>query len=79
VTTYTIGANGQPAVISTTPTDPGPIDLAATPDGSALYVETGGNDLIDSFIVSPTGSLVATGSVSPELPGHTGLEGIAVG
>jgi hypothetical protein len=79
VTTYTIGANGQPAVISTTPTDPGPIDLAATPDGSALYVETGGNDLIDSFTVSPTGSLVATGSVSPELPGHTGLEGIAVG
>ena len=79
VTGYTIGANGQPAVIGTTPTDPGPIDLAATSDGSALYVETGGNDLIDSFIVSPTGSLVATGSVSPELPGHTGLEGIAVG
>jgi DNA-binding beta-propeller fold protein YncE len=79
VTVYTINASGQPAVVGTTATDPGPIDLAATPDGSALYVETGGNDLIDSFIVSPTGSLVATGSVSPELPGHTGLEGIALG
>jgi hypothetical protein len=79
VTGYTVGANGQPTVIGTTPTDPGPIDLAATPDGSALYVETGGHDLIDSYRVSPNGSLVATGSVSPELPGHSGLEGIAVG
>ena len=56
VTGYTIGVNGQPTVVGLTPTDPGPIDLAITPDGSALYVETGGNDLIDSFRIAPTGS-----------------------
>ena len=79
VSAYTVGALGQPSLIGTTPTDGGPIDLAASSDGSALYVETGGSDLVDSFTVTPTGSLVSTGSVAPELPGHTGLEGIAVG
>lgn len=79
VTGYTIGVTGQPAVIGETTTDPGPIDLAASPDGRVLYVETGGSDLIDSFAIAGNGSLIKTGTVSPELPGHTGLEGIAVG
>ena len=79
VSSYTIGAQGQPAEVGTTATDAGPIDLAAAPDGSALFVETGGSDLVDSFLVAPDGSLIPTGSVSPELPGHTGLEGIAGG
>jgi hypothetical protein len=35
--------------------------------------------IVDAFAVRADGSLVATGSsVVPELPGHTGLEGIAV-
>ena len=42
-------------------------------------METGADDLVDSFAVQANGTLVATGSVSPELPGHNGLEGIAVG
>jgi hypothetical protein len=79
VTTYTIGAGARPSWIGSTATDGGPIDLATTPDGSDLYVETGASDLIDTFAVSPTGALVPTGKVAPELPGHTGLEGIAVG
>lgn len=79
VSAYTIGTSGVPAVIGTTGTDGGPIDLAASPDGSALYVETGKSDLVDTFAVSPTGKLTPTGTVAPELPGHTGLEGIAVG
>ena len=79
VTAYVISPSGVPSAIGSTATDPGPIDLVASPDGSALYVETGGSDVIDTFAVSPTGSLVRTGSVAPELPGHTGLEGIAVG
>ncbi len=79
VTSYSVSANGQPTLVGSTPTGAGPIDLAATPDGTALFVETGGSDLVDSFAVSPTGALTATGSVAPELPGHTGLEGIAVG
>ena len=57
---------------------PGPVDLAATPDGSTLYVETGGSDLVDAFAVHGDGSLSPLGSVAPELPGHSGLEGIAV-
>jgi hypothetical protein len=65
--------------VSQTATDAGTIDLAATPDGSALYVETGGADVVDAFSVGHDGSLTFTGSsVAPELPGHSGLEGIAV-
>ena len=79
VTSYTIGANGVPTIVASTSTDPGPIDLVASPDGHSLFVETGANDVVDSFAVQADGSLVATGSASPELPGHNGLEGIAVG
>jgi len=79
VTSYTVGSTGTPAAVATTTTDAGPVDLAASLDGRALYVETGANDLVDSFAVQADGSLVATGAVAPELPGHTGLEGIAVG
>ncbi len=79
VTGYTIGAGGVPTVLGETSTDPGPIDLAATPDGSFLYVETGASGIVDGFAVSGKGPLVFTGSsVAPELPGHSGLEGIAV-
>jgi len=78
LTAYAEAAGGQPSVVGTTATDPGPIDLAATPDGSTLYVETGGNDLVDAFAVHGDGSLSLLGSVAPELPGHSGLEGIAV-
>lgn len=79
VTGYTIGSNGVPNIVSTTATDTGPIDMAASPDGRSLYVETGGSDILDTFAVQTSGSLVFTGSVTPELPGHSGLEGIAVG
>jgi len=79
VTTYTVGSTGTPAAVASTTTDAGPVDLAASPDGRSLYVETGSSDLVDSFAVQADGSLVATGSVAPELPGHVGLEGIAVG
>ena len=79
VTTYALGAGATPTVVANTATDGGPVDLAASQDGRALYVETGANDLLDSFAVQSDGSLVSTGSVAPELPGHTGLEGIAVG
>jgi len=79
VTTYTVSPSGAPTVVANTTTDGGPVDLAASPDGRSLYVETGAGDLLDSFAVQPGGTLVPTGSVAPELPGHTGLEGIAVG
>ena len=79
ITGYSIGAAGAPTIVSQTATDAGTIDLAATPDGSALYVETGGADVVDAFSVGHDGSLTFTGSsVAPELPGHSGLEGIPV-
>lgn len=78
VTGYTI-SGGVPVVIGETATDGGTIDLAATPNGAYLYVETGASDVVDGFAVQSDGSLVFTGSsVAPELPGHSGLEGIAV-
>jgi hypothetical protein len=78
VTGYTI-SGGVPVVIGETATDGGTIDLAATPNGAFLYVETGATDVVDGFAVHADGSLAFTGSsVAPELPGHTGLEGIAV-
>jgi hypothetical protein len=79
LTGYAIGWNGVPTIVSTTPTDVGPVDLASSPDGRNLYVETGGSDLLDAFAVQPSGSLSFIGSVTTELPGHSGLEGIAVG
>ncbi len=79
ITAYSVGAGGVPTIIGETATDAGPIDLAAAPDGTALYVETGGADIVDAFSVHHDGSLTFTGSsVAPELPGHSGLEGIAV-
>lgn len=79
ITGYRVGSAGLPTIISETATDAGSIDLAAAPDGTALYVETGGADIVDAFLVHHDGSLSFTGSsVAPELPGHSGLEGIAV-
>ena len=55
--------------------------LGAIVAGASGYVlkQVGGSDLVDSFAVQRDGSLVSTGSVAPELPGHIGLEGIALG
>jgi Lactonase, 7-bladed beta-propeller len=78
VTGYTI-SGGVPGIVGETSTDAGTIDLAPTPDGAFLYVETGGSDVLDAFAVRGDGSLAFTGSSeAPELPGHNGLEGIAV-
>jgi Lactonase, 7-bladed beta-propeller len=79
VTGYRVGAGGVPSIVGQTATDPGTIDLAATPDGAFLYVETGASGIVDAFAIQADGSLASTGSsVAPELPGHSGLEGIAV-
>ncbi len=79
VTSYRIGASGAASIVADTTTDGGPVDLATSLDGRSLFVETGASDLVDAFAVQPNGTLVATGSATPELPGHAGLEGIAVG
>ena len=74
---YTIGADGQPALVTPTgvvaTTEPGPIDLTSPSDGSFLYAETGGGT-VDEFAVNADGTLTQLGVVSG-LP--TGIEGIA--
>ncbi len=53
---------------------PGTVDAAASPDGRFLYVQTGGNGIVDEFAVQATGSLTEVGSVT--VPGAAGGEGI---
>ena len=40
------------------------MDAAATPDGAFLYVQTGGNGIVDEFSVGTGGSLTSVGSVT---------------
>jgi Lactonase, 7-bladed beta-propeller len=72
---YTIGADGQPSLIGTVATtEPGPIDLAASSDGSFLYGETGLTSTVDEYQVESDGTLTKLGTVTGLPPG---IEGIA--
>jgi DNA-binding beta-propeller fold protein YncE len=62
--------------LGTTPTRGGTVDLAASPDGRFLYVQTGAVGGIDAFRINPDGSLTAAGQVT--VPGAAGGQGIAV-
>ena len=57
-----------------TATDPGTVDASASIDGQYLYVQTGGNGIVDEFHVNANGSLTAIGSVT--VAGAVGGEGI---
>jgi hypothetical protein len=74
LSSFRIGADGQPALISAVAatTNPGPIDLASS--GDFLYAETGTTGTVDEFRVGPNGSLTPIGTVTGLPPG---LEGIA--
>ncbi|MDH6115006.1 6-phosphogluconolactonase (cycloisomerase 2 family) [Kitasatospora sp. MAP12-15] len=71
---YRIGDGGVLSALGTTPTDPGTVDSAVTPDGRYLYVQTGANGIVDEFRVNDDGSLTEVGSVT--VPGAVGGEGI---
>ncbi|MFE9425715.1 lactonase family protein [Kitasatospora sp. NPDC006697] len=60
--------------LATTPTDPGTVDAATTPDAHWLYVQTGATGTVDAFRIAPDGMLTRTGSVT--VPDATGGEGI---
>ena len=59
---------------ATTATDPGTVDGSASADGQFLYVQTGGNGIVDEFHVNGNGSLTEIGSVT--VAGAVGGEGI---
>jgi DNA-binding beta-propeller fold protein YncE len=65
---------GQLTLLGSTPTDPGTVDAAASTDGHFLYVQAGGNGMIDEFRVNTLGSLTRIGSVT--VVGAAGGEGI---
>jgi 6-phosphogluconolactonase (cycloisomerase 2 family) len=77
VSGYTIGADGQPALIGPTgivaSTEIGTIDSAAS-GNRFLYVETGVSGTVDEFRVNDDGTLTSIGLVTGLPPG---IEGIA--
>ena len=77
VSGYTSSASGQLTLLGQTATDPGTVDAAATPGGKFLYVQTGGNGIVDEFSVGSGGSLTGVGSIA--VAGAAGGEGIAAG
>jgi 6-phosphogluconolactonase (cycloisomerase 2 family) len=75
VSGYASGAGGTLTLLGQTATDPGTVDAAVTPGGRFLYVQTGGNGVVDEFAVSADGSLAEVGHVT--VAGAAGGEGIA--
>jgi 6-phosphogluconolactonase (cycloisomerase 2 family) len=74
VSDYQVGAGGQLTLTGQTPTDPGTVDAAVTPSGRFVYVQTGGNGVVDEFAVTGSGSLTEIGDVT--VAGAAGGEGI---
>jgi 6-phosphogluconolactonase (cycloisomerase 2 family) len=72
---YQSNASGQLTLLGATPTDPGTVDAAASTNGRFLYVQTGGNGIVDEFRVNTDGSLNQIGSAT--VSGAVGGEGIA--
>jgi 6-phosphogluconolactonase (cycloisomerase 2 family) len=71
---YQARTGGQLSLLGSTPTDPGTVDAAASTGGQFLYVQTGGNGIVDEFQVGANGSLTEIGSVT--VAGAVGGEGI---
>jgi DNA-binding beta-propeller fold protein YncE len=73
VSGYHIDASGQPTPFTQASADPGPIDSAASVDGSFLYVDTGVHGNVDSYRINTDGTLSTLAAV-PAL--GAGIEGI---
>jgi 6-phosphogluconolactonase (cycloisomerase 2 family) len=73
---YSADADGHLTLLGQTGTDTGTVDAAASPHGRFLYVQTGGNGIVDEFRTGAHGTLIQVGSVT--VAGAVGGEGIAV-
>jgi 6-phosphogluconolactonase (cycloisomerase 2 family) len=71
---YASSGSGEITLLGDTATDPGTVDASASPGGQFLYVQTGGNGIVDEFAVGHGGSLTGIGSVT--VAGAAGGEGI---
>jgi 6-phosphogluconolactonase (cycloisomerase 2 family) len=74
LTGFEAAPNGQLTDLGNTTTDPGTVDASASSGGQFLYVQTGGNGVVDEYTVNANGSLNEIGSVT--VPGAAGGEGI---
>lgn len=72
---YQTSASGQLSLLGATHTDPGTVDGSASSNGQFLYVQTGGNGIVDEFQVNTNGTLTEIGSVT--VVGAVGGQGIA--
>ncbi len=74
VSGFISSAGGALTLLGSTGTDPGTVDAASAAGGRFLYVQTGGNGIVDEFAVGTGGSLAKIGAVT--VPGAVGGEGI---
>jgi DNA-binding beta-propeller fold protein YncE len=74
---YSASPSGSLTLLGQTSTDAGTVDAAASPGGRFLYVQTGGNGIVDEFLTHHDGTLTPIGSVT--VAGAAGGEGIAAG
>jgi 6-phosphogluconolactonase (cycloisomerase 2 family) len=74
VSQYSDSISGTLALAGQAATDPGTVDASASIGGQYLYVQTGGNGIVDEFHVGASGSLAEIGSVM--VAGAVGGEGI---
>jgi DNA-binding beta-propeller fold protein YncE len=74
VSGFLSSAQGALTLLGSTGTDPGTVDAASAAGGRFLYVQTGGNGIVDEFAVGTGGSLTKIGAVT--VPGAVGGEGI---
>ena len=74
VSGFRVGERGRIQPTGTTPTDAGTVDSAASRDGRFLYVQTGGQGIVDEFAINRDGTLTRIGSQT--VPNAVGGEGI---
>ena len=74
VSGFQVDGAGNLSLLGATSTDPGTVDASASTGGQYLYVQTGGNGIVDEFLVNANGTLSGIGSVT--VAGAVGGEGI---